>query len=771
LFSYDACDGGLPSRRGVRGVVFEHARLEKTMRMSFSSFKVLRIIPVLLLLAGSLTLAGSAKKPYSIHDKAYYADQAIVDFVRPGLVITINSASISNAGVISVTYTLTDPTGLPLDAAGVTTPGAISLAYVAAYIPKGQEQYTAYTTASATGTVLGTVTRPDFEVFTAPATQIGPGQYTYTFVAKAPAGFDPTATTTVAVDGNRDLTSFNLGTSYAGTTFNFVPNGAPVTVTRDVIRTQSCNTCHYLLAFHGGYASGMPMCVMCHQPQNVDPSTGNSLDAKVFFHSLHMGSQLPSVLGTSTTPGVPYQIIGYMNSVNDFSTVIDPADPRRCEVCHSQTTGAVQAKLFMTEPTRAACGACHNDINFATGFSNGPEVNHPGGPQADDTECANCHIPQGESPFDASILGAHVVPTDTPATYPPNPDTLIAGINLAITGVTNTSAGQNPTVAFTLQDNSGNNIPLSQTSTLQFTIAGPTTDYGLPTTFGTQTTPGYVTESASKATCSSSGACSYTFANAIPATATGTYTIGGEARMTVTVLAGTTLSQSVTETASNPVMNFSVDGSAIAPRRTVVELANCNACHVALSLHGGLRNNTQYCVLCHNPSDTDFSQRPNSVVASDRTLPFQGINFSLLVHRLHDGVNAAINPLGPPEYPYIVVGYMGSHNDFSGTLFPSMSPSGDATYMQNCQVCHTQVNGVTTEQILPIGLNVVQDPEGWIQGATGQPVQPTSAACSGCHVSKAEAAHFLANTDALGESCSVCHAAGAQFAVDAMHTQ
>ena len=48
-------------------------------------------------------------------------------------------------------------------------------------------------------------------------------------------------------------------------------------------------------------------------------------------------------------------------------------------------------------------------------------------------------------------------------------------------------------------------------------------------------------------------------------------------------------------------------------------------------------------------------------------------------------------------------------------------------------------------------------------------MQPISSACSGCHVSKAEASHFLANTDSLGESCTVCHAAGAQFAVDAVH--
>jgi OmcA/MtrC family decaheme c-type cytochrome len=474
-----------------------------------------------------------------------------------------------------------------------------------------------------------------------------------------------------------------------------------------------------------------------------------------------MGSQLPSVVGTAKTPGVPYQIIGYANSVNDFSTVIDPADPRRCEVCHSQTSGAVQAKVFMTQPTRAACGACHNDIDFATGFSTGSEPNHAGGPQADDTQCANCHIPQGETPFDASVLGAHVVNTDTAAVYPQNPNTLLAGFNLAITGVTNTSAGQAPTVAFTLKDDKGNNIPLSQAATLQFTMSGPTTDYGAVNFGANSTTPGYVTESATAATCTS-GACSYTFTHVIPKGSTGTYVMGGEARETVTVDAGETTQQSVTLGAVNPVMYFSVDGSTVAPRRTVVQLSNCNACHVQLSLHGGLRNNTEYCVLCHNPSNTDFTTRPTATVASYQTQPNQGINFNLLVHRLHDGVNAV--PAGA-KTPYVVVGHGGALSDFSGILFPVMNGEGNATYMQNCSVCHVN----SSEQNLPIGLNPVQDPQGWIQGALGNPVQPASSACSGCHVSEGESSHFLANTDVLGESCSVCHGSGAQYSVDSVH--
>jgi OmcA/MtrC family decaheme c-type cytochrome len=715
---------------------------------------VVRIAAFIALIA--LCLTGQTRKhQYSPREKAFYADPNLVDFVRPGLVITINSASISSAGAINVTYTLTDPSGLPLDAAGVTTPGAVSLTYFASYIPKGQEQYFAYTTASATGAKLGTVTRPTFEEGGGTLTPLStPGQYQYTLKAQAPAGFDPTVTTTIGMSGSRDLTEFNLGTSYAGNTFNFVPNGSPVTVTRDVIRTASCNTCHDQLVFHGGHAIGIQECVLCHQPQNVDPTTGNTLDLKVLAHKIHMGSQLPSVVGTSTTPGVPYEIAGYMGAISNFSTVVDPADPRRCEVCHSQTTGAAQAKAFLLEPSRAACGACHDDVNFATG------ANHPGGFQADDTECMNCHIPQGETPFDASIMGAHVVPTDTKATYPQNPDTLLAGLDLAITSVTNTTAGQNPTVNFTLQDDQGNNIAVSKTTTLSFTMAGPTSDYGY-TSFGSDTagTPGYVTESISNPTCSSSGACSYTFTHAIPAGSTGTFTIGGESRTTVTVLAGTTSQQTVTLGAKNPVVNFSVDGSAVAPRRTVVALTNCNNCHVALSLHGGLRNNTEYCVLCHNPSNTDAGTRATATVASDKAAPAQGINFNLLVHRIHDGVNAAADN---PKNPYIVVGYGGSHNDFSGVLFPGMSPSGSAPYLQNCSFCHVN----SSEQNLPTGLNAVVDPQGWIN-----PNQPVASACSGCHVSKAESAHFLANTDSLGESCSVCHAAGAQFAVDAEHTE
>ena len=62
--------------------------------------------------------------------------------------------------------------------------------------------------------------------------------------------------------------------------------------------------------------------------------------------------------------------------------------------------------------------------------------------------------------------------------------------------VTNSLAGQKPTVAFTLQDKNGKGIAFPTGGTLSLTMAGPTTDYG-STSFGADvtTTPGYVTES------------------------------------------------------------------------------------------------------------------------------------------------------------------------------------------------------------------------------------------------------------------------------------
>jgi len=676
----------------------------------------------------SLT-ADTHSKRFTPREKAFYVDQATVDFVLPGLVLKITGAQIASDGTISTTFSVTDPQGHPLDRNGVNTPGPISLSLVAATIPKNQEQYVAYTTRVRNGTVNPKNTATQAAADSGGTfLQNSDGSYTYTFATKAPSGWDPTATHTILLYGNRSLTAFSLGTDYATATFNFVPNGAAVTVTRDVVRSTGCNACHDQVSHHGGSRRGVEACIICHTPQTVDPDTQLSVDLKVIVHKIHMGSSLPSVQA-----GTPYKI-----GTSDWSTVVFPADVRRCETCHRQDVGAAQATAYLLKPSRAACGACHDDVDFAKG------TNHPGGPQFDDTLCATCHIPQGEIEFDASIKGAHVIPTES---------SQLGGISVAITKIQNGSAGKAPVVNFTLLDGSGNALPISKVSSISFTMAGPTSDYGY-TSFGSDvTTPGYVTEGASSSSCGPDGSCQYAFKHSVPASATGTYAIGVEAIRSETIVGQTA---AVRYGAKNSVMYFSVDGSSLAPRRQVVAISNCNNCHVSLSLHGGLRNQTEYCVMCHNPSNTDASVRGQAQVASDKTAPPQGINFNLLVHRIHTGDNQL------PGRPFIVVGFGGSHNDFSDVRFPGMNPQGNPGDTRYCANCH--VNG--SEQNLPIGMNQVTDPQGPIN-----PVQATGSACTGCHMQLSTASHVLANTTSLGESCTVCHASGAQFAVGQVHAQ
>jgi OmcA/MtrC family decaheme c-type cytochrome len=413
--------------------------------------------------------------------------------------------------------------------------------------------------------------------------------------------------------------------------------------------------------------------------------------------------------------GGKYQIIGHNNSVSDFSTVVFPADIRRCSFCHESTTGAAQANAWLTNPNRAACGSCHDNVNFATG------ANHANQPQISDNQCAQCHTPQGELEFDASIKGAHTIP-EFSAQLP--------GFVFDITDVQNGVAGQKPTVTFTVKDSSGAPITDITKTRLQIVLAGPTTDYATS-----------VSENVVKAS-GSGGTYTYTFTNAIPATAKGTFTMGIEGYRTVTINPGMVNELSVRDAGVNKTFSFSVDGSRLAQRRQVVSLDKCNSCHAFLSLHGGNRNQIEQCVLCHNPNATDVGNRPANQA------PSQTIQMAYMIHRIHTGENSTRE--------YTIYGFGGSVNDFTDIRYP-----GDR---RNCNACH--VNG--SEQLpLPDGLLNVTSPRGLLN-----PVGPTTNACTGCHTDTAVASHALSNTtDKLGEACAVCHATSSEFGVSKVHAR
>lgn len=713
------------------------------MRMPSSVFAVARWALAVTVLVGSVALVSAPKPAFTVHDKAYYADPNTVNFVRPGLMIKLQSAAIAADGTITASVKLTDPKGLPLDKDGITTPGAVSVSFIAATIPKGQTQYTAYTTRTQTSPITNVTAVQAGADSGGSFTKTADGVYTYTFKTKAPSGFDASATHSIGVYGSRDLSEFDMGIQYDDDVLTFVPNGAAVTQVRDVVRTPACNACHDQLAFHGGSRRSVELCILCHTPQTTDPDTGNTVNFPVMIHKIHAGSSLPSVQA-----GGKYQIIGFQQSVSDWSTVVFPADVRRCEVCHVQGA-STQAANYLNKPSRAACGACHDNVNFATG------ENHVNLPQISDDQCANCHIPQGELEFDASIKGAHTIPEQS-ATRP--------GVNVDIVKVDNGTAGNKPTVTFTLRDNSGAGIPLGSMTTtpnrVALVLAGPTKDYGY-TNFGSDvTTGGYVSEDPTKTgQCSSDGTCTYTFQHAIPADAKGTFAIGIEARRGLTLLPGTTKQMSTEYGAINKVSYFSVDGTPVTPRRKVVDVNNCNKCHAFLSLHGENRNQIEMCVLCHNASETDKARRPTATDPAQRAMPPQSVDFAYMIHRIHTG-----EQMLEDGGSFTVIGFGGSVNDFTEVRYPAFSPTGQPGDRRNCSMCH--VNG--SEQLpLQPGLNQVTSPQGLLN-----PVGPTTNACIGCHVSTAAASHALAQTtQQLGESCEVCHGSDAQFSVNQVHAR
>lgn len=680
--------------------------------------------PPLLLMA--LTLIGSTAAlcsettPFTPREKAFYADQATVNFVRPGLVFNILGATVATDGTVKVHFTMTDPKGLGLDRTGVVTPGTVSSSFILATIPNSSNYYQAYTTRTKTSTYAPTAGK---KVKQASAdsggtyTKNADGDYTYTFATKLPASYDKTATLTIGLYGSRSLAEFDLGVNYASTEYSFVPSGAAVTKVRDVIATSNCNKCHTDLNFHGGSRRGVPMCILCHAPaygdvQNTNPETDNTIDMTTMVHRIHSGATLPSVKA-----GKPYQIIGFGNAVSDFSDVTMPSDIRNCAFCHDSK--ATQADAWLTRPSRAACGSCHDNVNFATG------ENHANLPQVSDNQCKSCHVPEGELEFDASIKGAHTIPTMS---------SMLPKRIATITSVDNAGPGNAITVHFQLKDGNGAVVPLNTLNRLYVVLAGPTTDY---VAMGSH---GYVSEDVTKTSTLSGDTYAYTFTNKLPANASGTYTVGLEGRDVATLLPGTTKQQSVQFNISNVTYNFSVDGSAVAARRQIVSLDKCNGCHANLVLHGANRNKIEQCVLCHNPVENDGARRPAA------KLPAESVNFALMIHRIHAGEEQTRD--------FTIYGYGGSANNFNDVVFPST--------LNNCSACH--VNG--SENVPSKATATIADPRGYLN-----PVHAATGACLGCHTSLDAASHALVNTSTLGESCATCHGSGRDQDVSKVHAQ
>ena len=632
-----------------------------------------------------------------------------------GILSAITAVTIADDSTPTVTFTLSDAKGtvLSLDqiesvrfliARIVTDPETEITSYVNYFATEveGAEYVFAGETLTPT---LASSQQPTFENGEGQFTELALGTYSYTFAQPLGGDYDPNATHTVSAEVIR-----GPRTVAANPLYTFVPNGGEPTITRDIATTASCNGCHDQLAAHGGSRQEVGQCVLCHTSQLVDPESGNSPDFKVMIHKIHTGAALPSVQA-----GTPYYIVGFRQSINDYSHVTWPQDTRNCSTCHTGADG----DRYLTAPHAAACTACHDDVNLITGD------NHDAGSRTDD-RCVLCHEPEGDD-FDASIAGAHLIPIHSAQ---------IAGINLAILGVEGAAPGQAMTVTFKITTTADLTLTPADMDYLAVTVAGPTTDYVNRVTETIHRTPA---ENPPAVIAGEDGAYHYRLNYTLPEDAGGTYAIALEGYINQT---HNDLEEPVRVAGFNPVMYVALDGGQAVARRQAVAPAQCNACHDSLALHGTIRQNIEYCLLCHSAQATDEARRPSEA------MPPVSINFGPMIHLIHRGEEA--------DQPYVVYGFGNQEHNYGEAVFPGN--------LSQCETCH-----VAGSYGLPLAAGI--QPTTITQaGELVSTTPPIRLLCNACHDSAAAGGHAKLQTTVSGvETCQVCHGANREADVIEAH--
>jgi OmcA/MtrC family decaheme c-type cytochrome len=213
--------------------------------------------------------------------------------------------------------------------------------------------------------------------------------------------------------------------------YDFVPaTGQTAASGRDIVATAKCNECHRSLGgipgdsvessgagFHGGNRNETRYCVVCHTDQrkygqaeatynagtlafsgNTYRVDGRAVgDMPNHIHKTHMGKLLAK------------QNYNYANVL--YNEIGFPQDLRNCTKCHdgsaTSTAKTAQGDNWKLAPSRVACGACHDGINFTTGMgvtiadaAQGLKATtsfngfaHGGQSAQDDSQCATCHTP------------------------------------------------------------------------------------------------------------------------------------------------------------------------------------------------------------------------------------------------------------------------------------------------------------------------------------------------------------------------------------------
>ncbi len=527
----------------------------------------------------------------------------------------INSAAASSGSPVITTFTLTDDNGNPvknLPASAISfnlaklVPGTdgnpsawqsyINVIEQPGVGPGTEEQLQAATENGNTGTL----------------TDNQDGTYTYKFSFNIDSVIDPVNVEFVETLTHRITFEIRGYVPVSNPVYDWRPqdNATGDLFTREIAKTETCNVCHENLALHGGARFKLQGCVACHNPGSADANSGNTVDMVVMTHKIHHGVNLPSV-AFADTAGARYSIYGFGDREHIYSLLVNPSDNpdttpgdtegvvhpqdiRNCSNCHNDKDPQTpDAANWYTNPYDAACGSCHDNVDFATG------KNHAG-IVANNTQCATCHTRIQDPPSRLEVRQAHRILTAEQA------ENYRHDI-LNITFAPPSGGPSTPTVRFAISNpqmggpddqnaryDLENNAEL-QSSSITLRLAWSTVDYsntGSDTNNAQPQNAGVFSSGMLQAT--PNGDLTYNLdLGAVPEGTTGSGVI---------VLEGGVNTEDGRAPVTTAYRYFSItdDAADPVPRRTAVDIARCNDCHEITTAHNNGRNNAiENCQVCH----------------------------------------------------------------------------------------------------------------------------------------------------------------------------
>ncbi len=616
--------------------------------------------------------------------------------------------------------------------------------------------------------------------------ELEPGVYQYTFgtdvtnvTAPIAVPWEPNLTHRVGLeirldgDGEVPLAPDNA-------VFDFVPDGgAGSGVTKDILDTDKCNSCHYEFAFHGGPRKTMDYCVTCHNPGTVDQDSGENLDMAYMTHSIHMGEDRLFVADGVPTVD-PYIIWGFSDFSHDYSHVTYPQSNTYCETCHEATAAAPDGDAWNDSSTAKTCGGCHANGLVAQNFDpvtgEAEYLFDHAAAEADgfvgvagDGICANCHDGTISTAGDSLFIHSRISGDQRFR------EALGEDFVFEILSATNLGPGETPVITFRVTDAAGTPYDIvndpeftSGSSSLNLYVSWPGIENYNGDTLGNTggfrdrdpvvSTPEYYGAghpnrmylaalqrdiTANPGWVNADGSYTVTYFTSLPTDFSGSAMValgGHPAAVGVTDADGNVGDQ---RAAPDSIVYYAMG----AERAFGADANKCNDCHKHLQEHGSNRNgDAEMCIVCHN---ADLAAIEDEVEA--------GFGMGIMIHALHAASESWFG------------GYA------AGVTYPQS--------IANCDTCHVDgTYDVARAEARSVSLGIGLDETVW----TDDPATtPTSQACGTCHTSAAALGHFSTQNGQVGvakddvlkfgglpngqEACAVCHGTGAEFETSQYH--